>query len=407
MKIEYINVANMDILEKAYNEGIYNSSDITKDFGKNFPLLLSHITITMIINDLSILETVMLKRFSNSNIVTISSNFDEDAIDGKKFPKTESAVKSIQSLVEYINTIDEIKIKPGELFYPNQVIKKKAIVKFSGQELINIIGGINRGPNCIFVELYNILKFDNTKIKKNEFENLLIRNFMTEFYNFMDNKLQYIDLLTDSSLNSTYFIPVKNDVITMSHVNLAYGSISFLNTSQEEYQKSMDIIKNNINSLPIESRDLYSKELVDSIFFTCTTSLNTFFELFLSLPIGIVLESTDMKVLYNIDDVVGLSYFSNYKYRITNKLESYSEKMKKERLSEYALKYRIEKFGLIPLNRKIQYTLKLKISDISQIVLSLEKRWKGYSTTYCEKEINEIIATIRKSTQAVFNTFSK
>ena len=53
MNIEFVNPVNLELLEDAFNSGIMNTKDITKDFGKNLPILLSHIKISFVISEIS------------------------------------------------------------------------------------------------------------------------------------------------------------------------------------------------------------------------------------------------------------------------------------------------------------------------------------------------------------------
>ena len=183
MKIDYINIANLELLEKTFNDTTEN--DINKDFGRNLPTLLSHITVSMVVSELTILEAMMLKRFSNSNISIINATSNTVSIDQEKFPKTSYAIDGLNTLVNNINNDNDIKVKPYALFFPTKVVRKEVLVKFTGMSLLNILGDINRGMDCIFIKLKMRSKeYTNNEEKRKIIESLIIENFIKEFYNY-------------------------------------------------------------------------------------------------------------------------------------------------------------------------------------------------------------------------------
>lgn len=401
MKIDYINIANLELLEKTFNDTTEN--DINKDFGRNLPTLLSHITVSMVVSELTILEAMMLKRFSNSNISIINATSNTVSIDQEKFPKTSYAIDGLNTLVNNINNDNDIKVKPYALFFPTKVVRKEVLVKFTGMSLLNILGDINRGMDCIFIKLKMRSKeYTNNEEKRKIIESLIIENFIKEFYNFMDIKLQYIDLVTDSALSSTFLSEIDS-LVQLDHVNTIYGTVPFIDIAGQDYSSSMELVNINKNLLPEEIREnCKSTEIVDSIYFSCNTSLNTFYEIFLMLPLGTVLEYTDIKILLNQNKYNDIPQYKKYRERIS----FYTNKIDTERANKQD--ERIDKFNLITLNKNISYTLKFNFSDISRIINGLKESLKGFEpNSYIYKEINEIIKKITTITSAVYKTFIK
>lgn len=401
MKIDYINIANLELLEKTFND--INKNNANKDFGRNLPTLLSHITVSMVVSELTILEAMMLKRFSNSNISIINNTSNVVSIDQEKFPKTSYAIDGLNDLINNINTDNDIEVKPYTLFFPTKVVQKEVLIKFTGMSLLNILGDINRGMDCIFIKLKMRSKeYTNEEEKKKVIESLIIENFIKEFYNFMDIKLQYIDLVTDSALNYTFLNNV-DDCVQLDHVNTIYGTVPFINIAGQDYSSSIELINTNKNFLSKEIREnCKPTEIVDSIYFTCNTSLNTFYEVFLMLPLGTVLEYTDIKILLNQNKYNDIQQYKKYKERIS----FYIQKIDSERANKQD--ERIDKFNLITLNKNINYTLKFNFSEISRIINDLKESLKVFEpNSYIYNEINEMIKKITIASSAVYKTFIK
>jgi hypothetical protein len=160
----------------------------------------------------------------------------------------------------------------------------------------------------------------------------------------------------------------------------------------------MDKVKLTNKQVPMESTE---------IFFLCNTSIYTFMELFLYLPIGSIVESTDIKITYFSDEFIIPQEMSKYQSRIT----SIIEKMRDERTSVGKDK-NIDNYNLIPLNTKIQYGIKFKLSDISNILMTLEDRITtdriyGDDNNYLAREILKMVNLMKKYAIAVYKTIIK
>ena len=67
MIVDKIVINNIKLLEEAYKNA--TNGEIKKDFGRRLPVLLDHISVVLNIRDVSLLEAMMLKKFSNSYII--------------------------------------------------------------------------------------------------------------------------------------------------------------------------------------------------------------------------------------------------------------------------------------------------------------------------------------------------
>jgi hypothetical protein len=284
-------------------------------------------------------------------------------------------------------------------------IEKKCIVTFQGLDILTVIGAITRSPESFFMKVYNNETMFPEKSKSNIINDILIESFIREFYTYIGNKLQYMDILTDSTLDFIYLSHARENMnsISLSHVNSIYGDIQFINTNESKYKESLDNISRNKHNISIENDDMNLK--TTEIYFLCNTSLYTFLELFMYLPIGCVLESTDWKILYSSDQYIIPEEMNKYKSRIT----SIIAKMHNERLSMSADKTHIDKYNLIPLNIKIQYSVKFKLSDISDILFNWENKIVkdkiyGDNNNFISKEILKIISDMKQYAIAVYKT---
>lgn len=409
MIIEYVKTDNLDLLEDAFNTGISNTNGMTKDFGRNLPLLLSHIKISFIINEISILEAYMLKRFCNGDLIDIETYMDDNKIDKNKYQITHRTMQSLFLLNKNINEDNDVSVKPGVLLFPSKCVEKKCLITFQGQNVLSIIGSLVRTPDCFFIQLKNAMAQNPEKSKDEIISDLLIHSLMKEFYTFMITKIQYIDVLTDSTLDSVYLKHAKentNDLVSLSHVNTIYGDIPFINIDGVAYANSLDEIDRNMTATKlIGNKDLTMN--TTEIFFVCNTSFYTFMELFLYLPIGCIVESTDIKITYSSDEYIIPQEMKKYQSRIT----SIIEKMRDERVS-VSKDNNIDNYNLIPLNTRVQYSIRFKLSEISNILMTLEKKISddhiyGDENNYLVREMLKMTNLMKKYAIAVYKTLIK
>ena len=222
MVVEYVKYDNLELLEKAFNTGILNAKEFTKDFGRNLPLLLSHIKLSFIVSEISILEAYMLKRFSNGELIDIETYMEDNTVDKSKYPVTHRNMQSIFLLNKTINEDTDVSVKPGVMLFPTKCVEKKCLVTFQGSSVLSIIGTITRHSESFFMKINNIMKNYPDKSKEEIIKNLLVEGLLKEFYSFMTRKIYDIDLLTDSSLDSEY--------LTYNSIRQNEGANSFVTT---------------------------------------------------------------------------------------------------------------------------------------------------------------------------------
>lgn len=408
MIVDYIITNNMDLLEEGYRTGILESKEITKDFQKNLPILLSHINISYIVRDISILEALYLKYFCNGNLIDIETYININKFDRDMYPVTARATQSLFTLNSTIENDDDIPIKPGIMYFPAKTVYKSVVATFTGSSIMNVIGDINR-VNSIFNILYREMQSSPEKSKKEIFDNLLIKNFISEFYKYMGFKLSYIDLLTDSLLSFNYLKPAEesNQIVSLDHVNSIYGDIPFVKIDSETYKNSLATIasnKINVNNNLVDY-PTFNTETTD-IFLTCNTSFYAFLETALYLPLNNILEIVDSKILYLSHSVIIPNEMSKYQNRLTSIMKKIIAEKEKLKTNPS-----IDKYNLTMLNVRVQYTLKFKLSEISDIIVPWENKIKdnlyGNTSNFLTAELLRMISEIRKYATAVYTTINK
>ena len=140
MNIEFVNPVNLDLLEDAFESGIMNTKEITKDFGKNLNILLSHIKISFVVSEISIFEAYMLKRFCNGKLIDVETSMVDNKVDNAKYPITSRSIQSLFLLNNTITNDNDVTVKPGVLLFPTKCIEKRCIAIFEGYDILSIIG---------------------------------------------------------------------------------------------------------------------------------------------------------------------------------------------------------------------------------------------------------------------------
>ena len=395
MIVENIVINNLELLEDAYNNSI--NGNTKKDFGRRLPILLDHISIILTIRDVSLLEAMMLKKFSNSDIIEYNDNKSE-SVPNKKYKDMPMYISELSALNERIQNDNDVKVKPDKIIFPISEIKRTVVITFSGISVLNVIGSIDNLPTCIF-----------KAANKDTYENFIISYFLKEFYNFMDNQIQYVDLASDAALHSKYLNSIgSKDKIILSQINTSFGTIDFLN--QNTFASNLSKINSNKSNCNNNIYDLYELDYLDSIYFTCNTSLYTFFEIFLNSPIGSVLEFTDFKIIFSEKENY-ISYDDIDKYN--RRLVTLYKLVYNARTSTQTNETRIDKFNYMIAAQKIKYTIKVKFSNLNKFVKSLEKYTEkefirtDFTYVYSYTEIRDIIDFIKKSSSALYNNFKK
>jgi hypothetical protein len=354
-----------------------------------------------VVNKVSLLEAMLLKRFSGGNIIDLGTSLDDEAINSKLFPKTHRAMRSLFLLMHELNKDSDVKVKPGVSLLPIKCIEKSLVVQFKGSGIQQLIGCITQSYDCYFVKL--LIAEIQGKLTDEFVSNCMIEYFMTAFYSYMKDYLKYIDILSDAMLDHFYLEPVRerNGSTTLIQVNTIFGGINFINPDSNSSQQLTEIIPK-IKYMKPKNDAMKSV----NIYVSCETTLYSFLEAYIYLPYGTILESTDIKILYSNRDFIIPVEMTNYVMRIKTILDKICD----ERDSYADKPDVIDRFNLIPLNSKIQFTMKLNLYELSDILLTWESEIKdkeiyGESNHYISRELLKLIDDIKTISVAIYNSF--
>ena len=394
---------NRMILEYKSNYSIDESSETNRiaEFGRNLSLLFDHASVTFIVNKVSLLEAMLLKKFSGGKIIDLGTSLDDEAINPKLFPKTQRAMRSLFLLMNELNRDSDVEVKPGVSLLPIKCIEKSLVVRFEGTGIQQLIGSITQSYECYFVKLL-IAEIKGT-LNDEYRSNCMIEYFMTAFYSYMKDYLKYIDILSDSMLDHFYLNPVReHDGNTiLNYVDTIFGGIDFVNQDSNSNDLLSEIVPKTKYMTP-------KKDVMKSIniYISSEMTLYSFLEAYVYLPYGTILESTDIKILYSTRDFIIPIEMSNYVMRVKTILDRICDER-----DSYADKSEvIDRFNLIPLNSKIQFTMKFNLYDLSDILLTWESDIRdreiyGETNHYISRELLKLIDDIKTISVAVYNTF--
>lgn len=420
MRVDYITVDNIEILEQGYNEGILNPEDkIVRSFTMHYDRLLSHIKVTYKISDLTMLEVFFLNRYSNGSVIDIETYFNDQGVNEVKNLVLQKIMRSLFILNNSIDSDTDVIPHPGFMLYPGKYIQKTVVCSFTGNQLTMILGDINRGSDSFFQRVKKRQETfpDHTKLELIKDE--LISSFYSSFYRAMITDITSMDLLSDAVLSENYldkaYSDKPTDPVVLSHVNTMYGNARFLGVSKDLLSLDLDNINKNKakyrNTLTDSEEDLTELNRETSeIFFVCNATLYSFIEMSLRLPLKNISEFTDIKFIYNEDNYIIPENMGKY----TNRLISLYEKVKTERNTyqdninkeENNGTIDIDKYNYIFLNSRILFTLKFNFNEISSIIPEWEEEIKngyyGDLDTYIPNEILTILSNIKETSISLY-----
>src|SRR5574344_294769 len=131
MKINEINYCNIDKVLKVISSG-KNNQNYKKQNSENITNVLNHASISMDINEISIIEAFMLKQFASDSIFTFETNIDNSLIDKEKYPEYKEISENIFDLTNTMNNDEDIEYKPTALLFPSVCLTKHVLVIFTG-----------------------------------------------------------------------------------------------------------------------------------------------------------------------------------------------------------------------------------------------------------------------------------
>lgn len=410
-----VNEVTHNNLDKLYEAILIANSnpDYTKEMGENIIVILRDVSITLKISDMSLIETYMLKMFSNDQNMWLTEQVVDIYGCGEEYALNCTGIHQLsQSMLED----QDIGIKPGILFFNTGNIKNSAVVTFSGYTLFNILSTL---PDQFFKK-YNIQQAkDNGTADENintlppivdfgeSLNNFIVNEFAKHFWDFFKRSVNVIDLGTDSYINNKYYTfvkPNKRDVV-LAGVTTPFGNVSFIDGSEGLNEEKLNSCKRSFTEIPTDKRSLFYK--TTNITFVINCDFYTFLEMFLILPSSYFINKQDIKTLFLSNQIFIDPIYDQYKTRISVRI-SESMKMKDEISKDKD--NNLIRYNYIPLVSSYKFTMKLSLNDITSELFRYEKLIKeGYYSDkpdYISVSILKIIEDIKKYSLAIYKTLS-
>lgn len=395
MKIDSIELCNINTLYNLLSE-IKDTDHKGVVFGRNMNNLLKHLSITMEVSDISLLEAYYLKQYCCGDFVLNNTKIDLLAEGPDNGP--------ISTIIKAMDVDSDIEIKPGILFLQLNKIKCNCFISLSGSTLCNIFSTF---PENFFRSLFTDL--DNrvllTHIKNEDLEkvnNKIIELFLKSFFKYCNEKSSYIDILSDYGIEKEYYKYGEIDTATLSTVQTIRGGFNLAARDTDDIGIQIDLIKEKL--LELRKEDIINST---KLIYTCNSSLNAFLKLFLSINIDYFIDTEDIKKVISKDEYIFPSCFNKYKIRLNANIDELVE-MKNKKLEELNGEMNFSKFGNLLLNSTINYSLKLSLTDIDIINSKLKNGEiirNHEKNLFVSNEINKLIKDINDQKELVLKTF--
>lgn len=395
MIIDSIELCNINTLYNLLSE-IRHSDHKGIIFGRNMSNLLEHMSITMSISDISLLEAFYLKQYTCGNFILNNTKIDF-------LSKNSGNIESVTNIIKSIDDDTDVKIKPGYLFFPIGSIKCDCFITLTGNTLCSIFSTFPENFfRMIFPDFNEKVLLSHINNKDLELiNNKIIESFYKSFFKFCNEKVNVIDLISDYGIEKEYYKYGDISSATLSTVQTAKGGFNLAARDTDDIGTQINLIKDNLLSL--RKKDIKNST---KLIYTCNSSLNTFLKLFFNLDINYFIDFEDIKKVISKDEYVFPNCFNKYKIRLNNNINDLVD-YKNKLLENTKGNADFTKYNTLLMNSSISYSLKLSFDDIEKI----HRKWLDSeicnceSNTYITQEIYKLISDINKQKEMVKKTF--
>lgn len=359
MNIETVDICNINTLYSLFTEIKHTEVYKDKTLGRNMNNLLEHMSISMVVSDISILDAFYLKQFAKGEFILENVEFEN-----KEDDELSKIIDSLSSIIKAMNNDTDISVKPGNLFYTAKNLRCKCRVLFTGTTLCNIFSAI---PERFFASIFPTFEekvlLDNRPNEDLELlQNEIIKSFIINFTKFCNERTNYIDLLSDYGVEKEYYIYNQDSLCTLSTVQTMVGGFNLAARDTDDLAEQLQLIKAKVLDLG-EEKFLNTTKLI----FTCHTSLELFLHLFLAIDIDYIVDYEDIKKVISKNEYTFPEYFLKYKTRLSEKLTNLYE-YKNKYLENLRGNIDSQKYNSIALNSIINFSLKVSFKDINELV---------------------------------------
>lgn len=413
MKVEKLSIMNLEMLYKCTAEQKESTKWRFAPFGRNFPQLLSHITFTFELSDVSDYEYIFLKMYCTH--ITPKFNYNDGYVDldmvDNKYPEVKTA---ISSLVTYLTMSSEEIGSERYVKYllPAGVPSSRCIVTLRGYQLEDFI---HSDPHIFFTRASKgkcIMgdKKDEFDIRYNmeykfyedeDFTNYVIGTFIDNFYKFMVDRIRYTDILSDATnhekylnkgdMNDIYFISFNNPFLQYDFnspsTELSDQLASYFEATKDSKVFTKDyLLKNTFVEITIHTSFAVFLEFFSLLPCEKFTSMESF-----SIPLS---ETIDENYIPQCPEELKSKFAKRHSGRLTNFVEAMNQNFSSD---SFVVKRLELTQGYVPYH----FIITISLSDIDEFFvpyLDMEKK-DDYVSEVTESIINKII----KKAQTIYN----
>lgn len=373
MKIDKINLLNIDDLYEAVVNKQNDKDYHSRPFGMNLPQFLSHMTIMFDISEINEFEYIFMKNY----VRTISPFIYDMKTDYVKKQFEEVYDLSVEPLLSTLrNILDNNPNKSVSSLLPLGFITGRTTVVLSG-ESISLITGLD--PTLFFLKYKatldiveqpgreNKLDMEMKELLSSEsFINFLISNFINNFYKFMLDKMMMIDPASEAFNHSMYLNKYKPGVNVLSIQSYDF-LINFTMSDTVALLSKLDEFKENHKG----ENTLHLLQTIN-IEFGMFTDVEVFFELYNTLPFD---RFTSIENFVSINDAsmkstpVIPSFATTYEKRINSRINSLKDMISKSYADKSSL---MKKLMLTFGYTKMKYTINISLFDYMMYIEKMD-----------------------------------
>lgn len=306
MIIEKVTTCGFDKLYDMYQTSKSDKNNVTagnNDFRafymKKRDLFLNNLSVSFIISDINIIETMMLRRMSK--FITIKSEYISNLYKFEKNATRFNGINDVIGLSAAINDDSDIKDDAANHILPVGCIKYRLLCTFKGSGVLAVT---NSFIEKAFVDGEKTMtEFKEEIINKN-----LANNLMANLYQTLQTTMYDFDQYTDFALIKHYFNYVNIDQnCIVSQINSPSGQVDLCGSDKTKLNNQVARLINNVKE--------HKESDIDFVVTICST-FRVFAEFFIKTDFVTAYE--DLKVIANDEDI-------NLPFDIKDK---YSERIK-------------------------------------------------------------------------------
>jgi hypothetical protein len=402
MKVNAVKILNLDNIYQCIADAQHNQTFKNLMFGVNYSQLLNHINIILELDEVTRMDLIFLKMFCSSVFMTSDFKINAEFI-SRSYPEIYQS--SISPLLNFLEKVAEYTLNTDngvdyiDLLSPMGIQTTECIVSFTGNQLANIL---SLSPEVFFIEATKgeCLEHDEsstdrqTKFNREydiysseNLDNHIIQTFINNFYKFMVEKTEYIDILSDSTIHGNFFKKVKNNSVSIESIRNPFGHVDLVNDSPETIKNTFRFIKENMNK-----EDLLNNTIIT---FDIKVPFVVFSEFFRILPYDRfsslesmrvpISNSLDAETIMECPSELSEKFNARYNGRLSEMIHAVNAKYNSNA-------FVMKKIEMTESYEEYTFTLSLKFSDVDTYL----SKYNPESRLYTEHETKRLFNMIQK-----------